>query len=187
MDRLGRRRCRPRRAQLKRPMRACGVVVEGIPGKHPAQMPLPEDQLQGERAVDVEEVLREHAAGLGAQELPPAWCRCSARALVGCGGAAGSAESSQAPTRWQSGPVRPVHTWSWVGAAQDGDLVTQDEELDVLGGGRATRQHDQPKHLPEHQIEKPQRHVGIMSDQRSLLVSEPDRLLAPHVCPELEW
>jgi hypothetical protein len=36
------------------------------------------------------------------------------------------------------GPVRPVHVWSWFGAAQDGDFVAQDEELDVLGGGRAT-------------------------------------------------
>jgi hypothetical protein len=37
--------------------------------------------------------------------------------------------------------------WSWVGAAQDRDLVPQHEELDVLGGGRATRQQDQPEHL----------------------------------------
>ena len=33
----------------------------------------------------------------------------------------------------EDGPVRPVHVWSWVGAAEDGDLVPQDEELDVLG------------------------------------------------------
>ena len=30
-------------------------------------------------------------------------------------------------------PVRPVHARSWVGAAQNGDLVAQHEELDVLG------------------------------------------------------
>ena len=30
------------------------------------------EPLQGERAVDVEEVDREHAGGLGAEELPPA-------------------------------------------------------------------------------------------------------------------
>ena len=89
--------------------------------------------------------------------------------------------SGQPPDeRGEHGPVRPVHTWSGVGAAQDGDFVAQDEELDVLGGGRATRQQDQPEHLPEEQVEQPQRHVGIMSDQRSLLVSDPDRLLAPH-------
>jgi hypothetical protein len=33
----------------------------------------------------------------------------------------------------EDGPVGPVHAWSWVGAAEDGDLVPQDEELDVLG------------------------------------------------------
>ena len=37
----------------------------------------------------------------------------------------------------EHGPVRPVQAWSWVGAAQHGDLVTQHEELDVLGGGCA--------------------------------------------------
>ena len=45
--------------------------------------------------------------------------------------------------------VRPVHAWSRVGATEDGDLVPQHEELDVLGGGRATQQQDQPEHLPE--------------------------------------
>ena len=29
----------------------------------------------------------------------------------------------------EHGPVRPVHAWSWVGAAQDCDLVPQYEEL----------------------------------------------------------
>ena len=75
--------------------------------------------------------------------------------------------------RGEHGPVRPVQAWSWVGAAQDGDLVAQHEELDVLGGGRAAQQQDQPEHLPEDQVQQPQRHAGIMSDQRSPLVSDP--------------
>jgi hypothetical protein len=38
----------------------------------------------------------------------------------------------------EDGPVRPVQAWSSrVGAAKHGDLVPQDEEVDVLGGGRA--------------------------------------------------
>ena len=37
----------------------------------------------------------------------------------------------------EHGSVGPVQAWSWVGAAQDGDLVAQHEELDVLGGARA--------------------------------------------------
>ena len=40
----------------------------------------------------------------------------------------------------EHGPVRPIHARSWVGPAQDGDLVPQHEELDVLGGGRAAHQ-----------------------------------------------
>jgi hypothetical protein len=42
--------------------------------------------------------------------------------------------------RGEHGPVGPVHTRTWVGAAQDGDLVAQHEELDLLGGGRAGQQ-----------------------------------------------
>jgi len=36
-----------------------------------------------------------------------------------------------------------------VGAAKHGDFAAQHEELDVLGGGRTTRQQNQPEHLPE--------------------------------------
>jgi len=32
----------------------------------------------------------------------------------------------------EEGPVRPVHAWSRVGAAEHRDLMPQDEELDVL-------------------------------------------------------
>jgi len=75
--------------------------------------------------------------------------------------------------------VRPVHAWSRVGAAQDGDFVAQHEELDVLGGGRAAYQHDQSEHLPEDRVEQPQRHAGIMSDWQSPLVRTQARLVAP--------
>ena len=75
--------------------------------------------------------------------------------------------------RGQHGSVRPVQARTWIGAAQYGDLVAQHEELDVLRGGRAGQEYDQPEYLPEDQIEQPQRHSGIMSDQRSPLVSDP--------------
>src|SRR3954471_3902749 len=52
----------------------------------------------------------------------------------------------------EHGPVRPVQARSWVGATQDGDLLAQHEELDVLGGGRTAHQQDQPKYLPEDQV-----------------------------------
>ena len=49
----------------------------------------------------------------------------------------------------EHGPVAPVHARSWVGAVQDGDLVAQHEQLDVLRGGRATQQPEQSEHLLE--------------------------------------
>jgi hypothetical protein len=77
-------------------------------------------------------------------------------------------------------PVGPVQAWSWVGAAQDGDLVAQHEEFDVFGGGRAAHQQDQSEHLPEDRVEQPQRHVGIMPTRGSPLVSDPGAVLTPH-------
>jgi hypothetical protein len=47
----------------------------------------------------------------------------------------------------EHGPVRPVQARTWVGATEHSDLVPQHKKLDVLGGGRATRQQDQPEHL----------------------------------------
>ena len=76
--------------------------------------------------------------------------------------------------RGEHGPVRPLEPRSRVGTAQNGDLVAEHEELDVLGGRRAAQQQDQPEHPHEDQVEQPQRHVGIMSDRRSPLVSDPD-------------
>jgi hypothetical protein len=57
------------------------------------------------------------------------------------------------------GPVRPAQAWSWVDAAQYGDLVPQHEQFDVFGGGStAAQQQDQPQHVQEVQIQQPQRH-----------------------------
>ena len=69
--------------------------------------------------------------------------------------------SGQPPDeRGEHGPVRPLQARSGVGAAEHGDLVAQHEELDVLGGGRAAQQQEQPEHLLEDQIQQPQRHGG---------------------------
>ena len=82
--------------------------------------------------------------------------------------------SGQPPDeRGEHGPVRPIQARSWVGPAQDGDLVAQQQELDVLGGRRTAQQQDQPEHLTKDEVEQPQRHAGIMSDQRSPMVSDP--------------
>jgi hypothetical protein len=70
--------------------------------------------------------------------------------------------------RGEHGPVRPVHAWAWVGAAQDGDLVP------------AAHQQDQPEHLSKDQIQQPQQHVRITPNRRLPLVSNPALVLAPH-------
>jgi hypothetical protein len=49
--------------------------------------------------------------------------------------------------------------------------MPQDEELDVLGGGRAAHQRDQSEQLVEDQIQQPQRH----GDDRGWPVGAADR------------
>ena len=75
--------------------------------------------------------------------------------------------------RGEHGPVRPIQARTRLGATQDGDLVTQHEELDVLGGGRAAHQQDQSEHVQKDQVQQSQRHVGIMPTRGSPLVSDP--------------
>ena len=55
--------------------------------------------------------------------------------------------------RGEHSPVRPVQVRPRVGAAQDGDLMPQHEDLNVLNGGRAAQQQDQSEHLPKDQIQ----------------------------------
>jgi hypothetical protein len=85
--------------------------------------------------------------------------------------------------RGEHGPVRPIQARTRLGATQDGDLVTQHEELDVLGGGRAAHQQDQSEYVRKDQVQQPQRHVGIMPTRRSPLVSDPGPTSGtPHGC-----
>jgi hypothetical protein len=56
--------------------------------------------------------------------------------------------------------VRPVQAWTRTGTAEHGDLVSQHEQFDVLGGGRAAHQQDQSEHMLEDRIQQPQRHGG---------------------------
>jgi len=58
--------------------------------------------------------------------------------------------SGQPPDeRGEHGSVRPPQAWSRVAAPEHGDLVSQHEELDVFGGGRAAQQHDKAEDLLE--------------------------------------
>ena len=83
----------------------------------------------------------------------------------------------------EHGTVRPVQAWSRVGAAEHRDFMPQDEQLDVLGGGRPAHQQDQSEHPLEDQIEQRSDTAAIMpnrQDRRSSLVSTADRVLEPH-------
>lgn len=84
----------------------------------------------------------------------------------------------------EHGPVCPVDAGSWVGAPEHRDLVPQHEELDVLGGGRASRQQDQPEHLLEDQgiaaATTWRRSCRTVDRLRSPLVSGACHVLEPH-------
>jgi hypothetical protein len=69
--------------------------------------------------------------------------------------------SGQPPDeRGEHGPVGPVQAGSGVGAAEYGEFVAQHKQLDVLGGGRATQQQEQPEQVLEDQVQQAQRHGG---------------------------
>jgi hypothetical protein len=83
----------------------------------------------------------------------------------------------------EHGTIRPVQAWSRVGAAEHRDFMPQDEQLDVLGGGRPAHQQDQSEHPLEDQIEQAQRHGGDHANRKT--VDHPwsvtaDRVLEPH-------
>jgi hypothetical protein len=86
--------------------------------------------------------------------------------------------------RGEHGPVRPIQARTRVGATQHGDLVTQHEELDILGGGRADHQQDQSEYVRKDQVQQPQRHVGIMPTRRPPLVSDPGSTSGTQQVPE---
>jgi hypothetical protein len=62
--------------------------------------------------------------------------------------------------RGEHGPVCPVKAGSRVRATEHGDLVPEDEQLDVLGGGRATQQQEQSEQVLKDQVQQAQRHDG---------------------------
>ena len=73
--------------------------------------------------------------------------------------------SGQPPDeRGEYRPVRPVQRWPRVGSTEGGDLMAQHEQLHLLGGGRAAQQQDEPKHLPEDQIQKRAPRGAVVSD-----------------------
>jgi hypothetical protein len=74
----------------------------------------------------------------------------------------GTVQGQPLDERGEDGPVCPVQAGSGVRAAEHGDLVPEDEQFDVLDGGRATQQHEQSEHLLEDQYNSRSDRAAIM-------------------------
>jgi hypothetical protein len=65
-------------------------------------------------------------------------------------------ESAAAASGWQSseggdyGSVGPADPRSWCASLQDGQLMAQDEDLNLIGGFRAGVEHHPARQLREH-------------------------------------
>ena len=72
--------------------------------------------------------------------------------------------------------------------AQHGDLMAQDEQLDVLGGGRATQQREQPQHLhwkiKYNSLNDTAGSCTAAGDHQSPLVSGMCSIVEPHTVLE---
>ena len=66
----------------------------------------------------------------------------------------------QPAQRAEHGAVEPGQCWPGVGAAQHGDLVTQRQDLGVLGGVGAGEQRQPAQHANEHQVDESEGHSG---------------------------
>ena len=57
---------------------------------------------------------------------------------------------------------RSTHPRSWRASLEHGELVAQDQDLDLLAGVGSGVQHDPAQELGEHLVDQPQRHQRIM-------------------------
>jgi hypothetical protein len=71
----------------------------------------------------------------------------------------------------QHGTVRPAQAWSRVGAAEHRDFMPQDEELDILGGGRAAHQKDQSEYRTKIRYSRRSDTAAIMPNRRRLPIT----------------
>ena len=73
-----------------------------------------------------------------------------------------SAGREQSGEGGDQGAVGPAHPRPWRAPLEHGELVAQDQDLDVLGGVGSGAQHDPAQELGEHLVDQPQRHRRIM-------------------------
>jgi hypothetical protein len=69
-----------------------------------------------------------------------------------------SADREQSGEGGDQGAVGPAHPRAWRVSLEYGELVAQDQDLDVLGGVGSGAQHDPTQQLGEHLVDQPHRH-----------------------------
>jgi hypothetical protein len=74
----------------------------------------------------------------------------------------GSAGRKQSGEGGDQGAVGPGYSRAWRAPLEHGELVAQNQDLDVLGGVGSGAQHDPAEERGEHLVDQSQRHQRIM-------------------------
>jgi hypothetical protein len=75
---------------------------------------------------------------------------------------AAAASGQQSGEGGDDGAVGPVDPWSGCASLQHGQLMAQDEDLDLVGGVGAGVEHHPAQQLREHLVDQFDRHRRIM-------------------------
>jgi hypothetical protein len=73
-----------------------------------------------------------------------------------------TANGQQSGERGDQGAIGPGHPRARCAPSEHGELMAQDQDLDVLGGVRSGVQHHPAQELGEHQVDQLHRHQRIM-------------------------
>jgi hypothetical protein len=69
-----------------------------------------------------------------------------------------SADREQSGEGGDQGAVGPGHSRAWRASSKYGELVAQDQDLDVLAGVGSSPEHQPAQQLEEHLVDQPQGH-----------------------------
>jgi hypothetical protein len=75
-----------------------------------------------------------------------------------------SRPGQQAAERRQQRAVVGLEPWAWVLAAQDGQLVAEDQDLDLFGIGRRPAEHHQLEKAVQRQVDERSDHPHLQQD-----------------------
>jgi hypothetical protein len=103
-------------------------------------------------------------AGCVVQWRAMSW-RCQRRIVVGVTSSPESAaDRQQSGECGDHGAIGPGHPRARRSSLEHGELVAQDQDLDLLGGVGSSAQHGPAQELREHLVDQPRRHQRIMPD-----------------------